>query len=251
MRYSPLAAFAFTSAVVALPAPQVNPGDGDSPAPMDTSVEFFTISSSSFIEEPIFTSFLPLTTTGVVVPIPNPSYTGTPVPFPTSFPVISTPTIPEDSASPTATASFTGVPPPASSLVSCGEAFYAPDQYTCYDDLLCPVLEGVPTLPCGDACYLSSLYVCNEGVLESMDEATATGAIPTPTISESLPTFTSEGPLSLSTGGNIISSSTFTGVISLSTGGNIIPSSTGSLPFPDSTVTGIFPSSTGASGADQ
>ncbi|RDW80949.1 glycogen debranching enzyme [Coleophoma crateriformis] len=46
-------------------------------------------------------------------------------------------------------------------LRPCGDAFYSPAKYTCYDsDFLCPVLAGTPTLRCGGDCYLPSMYSC-------------------------------------------------------------------------------------------
>ncbi|KUJ06406.1 glycogen debranching enzyme, partial [Mollisia scopiformis] len=47
------------------------------------------------------------------------------------------------------------------SLQACGDAYYYPSKYTCYDtNFLCPVLSGQPTLRCGPDCYLPSMYSC-------------------------------------------------------------------------------------------
>ena len=44
-------------------------------------------------------------------------------------------------------------------LQPCGEAWYLPSMYTCYDtNFLCPVINGTPTLRCGPDCYLTSMY---------------------------------------------------------------------------------------------
>ncbi|KAL8649818.1 MAG: hypothetical protein Q9226_005419 [Calogaya cf. arnoldii] len=60
--------------------------------------------------------------------------------------------------------------PVESGLYSCGSAYYAPEQYICYGNFLCPIVEDEPSLQCGDACYLESLYTCDQGVLVSLDE---------------------------------------------------------------------------------
>lgn len=44
-------------------------------------------------------------------------------------------------------------------LQPCGDAWYLPSMYTCYDtDFLCPVVDGTATLRCGPDCYLPSMY---------------------------------------------------------------------------------------------
>ncbi len=44
-------------------------------------------------------------------------------------------------------------------LQACGDAWYLPSMYTCYDtNFLCPVINGTPTLRCGPDCYLTSMY---------------------------------------------------------------------------------------------
>ncbi|KAL8750693.1 MAG: hypothetical protein Q9199_006903 [Rusavskia elegans] len=64
-----------------------------------------------------------------------------------------------------------GPAPVDSGLFPCGPAYYAPDQYICYGDFLCPILDGEPTLQCGGACYLETLYSCDEqGTLVSLSE---------------------------------------------------------------------------------
>lgn len=51
-------------------------------------------------------------------------------------------------------------------LKPCGDAYYYPSKYTCYDtDFLCPVLSEGPTLRCGPDCYLPSMYSCDNGHL--------------------------------------------------------------------------------------
>lgn len=45
------------------------------------------------------------------------------------------------------------------SLQLCGDVWYLPSMYTCYDtNFLCPVINGTPTLRCGPDCYLTSMY---------------------------------------------------------------------------------------------
>ncbi|KAE8447211.1 hypothetical protein EG329_011042 [Mollisiaceae sp. DMI_Dod_QoI] len=52
------------------------------------------------------------------------------------------------------------------SLRACGEAYYHPSKYTCYDtNFLCPVLSGQPTVKCGEDCYLPSMYSCTNNHL--------------------------------------------------------------------------------------
>ncbi|KAI4246410.1 MAG: hypothetical protein L6R42_009919, partial [Xanthoria sp. 1 TBL-2021] len=68
-----------------------------------------------------------------------------------------------------------GPAPVDSGVFPCGQAYYAPDQYICYGDFLCPILDGEPTLQCGGACYLESLYSCDEqGTLVSLFENNVT-----------------------------------------------------------------------------
>ncbi|KAI7475304.1 hypothetical protein KC357_g4958 [Hortaea werneckii] len=56
-----------------------------------------------------------------------------------------------------------------SSLVACGDAYYLPTRYTCYDgDFLCPIHDGEPTLRCGDACYNPRQYSCTHAKLTSV-----------------------------------------------------------------------------------
>ncbi|KAL2070164.1 hypothetical protein VTL71DRAFT_13190 [Oculimacula yallundae] len=51
-------------------------------------------------------------------------------------------------------------------LKACGDAFYSPSMYTCYDsDFLCPILDGRPTIRCGPDCYLPEMYSCSNGRL--------------------------------------------------------------------------------------
>ncbi|EMD00635.1 hypothetical protein BAUCODRAFT_62475 [Baudoinia panamericana UAMH 10762] len=72
------------------------------------------------------------------------------------------------------TAAAIAAPPPVDSrLQPCGNAYYLPTQYTCYDtDFLCPVLNGVPTLQCGPDCYNPSTYRCSNGRLVYQPPAT-------------------------------------------------------------------------------
>ncbi|KAL8845824.1 MAG: hypothetical protein Q9221_009044 [Calogaya cf. arnoldii] len=65
-----------------------------------------------------------------------------------------------------------GPAPVESGLYSCGSAYYAPDQYVCYGDFLCPIVGDETSIQCGDACYLESLYTCDQGTLVSLDQAT-------------------------------------------------------------------------------
>ncbi|KAJ6070117.1 hypothetical protein N7499_012004 [Penicillium canescens] len=44
--------------------------------------------------------------------------------------------------------------------LSCAGQSYDRNQYTCYSDLLCPVLDGIRTLRCAAQCYLESMYTC-------------------------------------------------------------------------------------------
>lgn len=48
---------------------------------------------------------------------------------------------------------------------ACGGSCYLPSQYTCYHGLLCPYVNGEATLRCGKACYLPEAYTCTNGVL--------------------------------------------------------------------------------------
>ncbi|KAK4552476.1 hypothetical protein LTR86_010319 [Recurvomyces mirabilis] len=57
-------------------------------------------------------------------------------------------------------------PPVDKNLKPCGDAYYLPSQYTCYDgDFLCPVSNGEPLLRCGGACYRPEMYSCSNGEL--------------------------------------------------------------------------------------
>ncbi|KAL3462391.1 hypothetical protein BJX64DRAFT_288512 [Aspergillus heterothallicus] len=48
----------------------------------------------------------------------------------------------------------------------CGQDCYLESMYTCFDEIkLCPVIEGEPTFPCGQDCYLPSQYRCVDAVL--------------------------------------------------------------------------------------
>merc|ERR1712093_15759 len=70
-------------------------------------------------------------------------------------------------------------------LQACGDAFYSPSEYTCYDsDFLCPVLDGEPTLRCGPDCYLPENYSCSEGRLVFAPSSADSGS---PTTSGSVP----------------------------------------------------------------
>ena len=58
------------------------------------------------------------------------------------------------------------VAPVDKNLRPCGEAYYLPSQYSCYNgDFLCPVLNGEALLRCGHACYRPEMYSCNDGGL--------------------------------------------------------------------------------------
>ncbi|KAI7595726.1 hypothetical protein KC343_g17277, partial [Hortaea werneckii] len=59
--------------------------------------------------------------------------------------------------------------PTDSNLIACGDAYYLPTQYICYDDgFLCPIQDGEPTLRCGDACYNPQQYSCTNAELTSI-----------------------------------------------------------------------------------
>lgn len=69
-------------------------------------------------------------------------------------------------------------PPVDPNLKPCGDAYYYPSKYTCYEgDFLCPVLDGVPTLKCGTACYLASMYSCANDELVYPPTSTSTPSI--------------------------------------------------------------------------
>ncbi|KAG5513630.1 hypothetical protein PMAC_000668 [Pneumocystis sp. 'macacae'] len=55
-------------------------------------------------------------------------------------------------------------------LIKCGEGFFDPAFYTCFDGLACPILGGVIYLRCGDACYSPKLYHCRNGGLHQGPE---------------------------------------------------------------------------------
>lgn len=65
----------------------------------------------------------------------------------------------------------------ADELKACGDAYYYPSRYTCYDgDFLCPILDNGPTLRCGPDCYLPSMYSCSDGHLVYPPTATSSAA---------------------------------------------------------------------------
>ncbi|KAL3436063.1 hypothetical protein BDV09DRAFT_165849 [Aspergillus tetrazonus] len=47
----------------------------------------------------------------------------------------------------------------------CGADCYVESQYTCFESKLCPILEGNATFPCGEDCYLPSEYRCVNSTL--------------------------------------------------------------------------------------
>ncbi|RDL30331.1 Glycogen debranching enzyme [Venustampulla echinocandica] len=54
------------------------------------------------------------------------------------------------------------------SLQQCGEQFYYPSNYTCFDgNFLCPIEDRTPTLKCGGGCYLPDRYSCQDNNLVS------------------------------------------------------------------------------------
>ena len=72
-------------------------------------------------------------------------------------------------------------PPPVDpNLKPCGDAYYFPTEYTCYDgNFLCPIENGEPLLQCGPACYKPEMYSCSNDQLvyppvSSAASATAT-----------------------------------------------------------------------------
>ncbi|KAI7498171.1 hypothetical protein KC367_g5276 [Hortaea werneckii] len=90
-----------------------------------------------------------------------------------------------------------------SSLVACGDAYFLPTQYTCYDGgFLCPIHDGEPTLRCGDACYNPRQYSCTHAKLTSvsteiLSTAPNISSIPTPRLNASSPAQCSEEPTTL------------------------------------------------------
>ncbi|KAJ5776566.1 uncharacterized protein N7511_001577 [Penicillium nucicola] len=79
----------------------------------------------------------------------------------------------------------------------CAAQCYLESLYTCYDERkLCPVVNGNPTLPCGDDCYLPSEYSCNESKLVQISHnnpeqsAGSTGSSASSTQSTSITTIT-------------------------------------------------------------
>ncbi|KAI7473559.1 hypothetical protein KC351_g11054 [Hortaea werneckii] len=93
--------------------------------------------------------------------------------------------------------------PTDSNLKACGDAYYLPAQYTCYDgSFLCPTQDGEPTLRCGSACYNPRQYSCTNAKLTSL----STGVPPTapynnsstiPRLNASSPAECSEEPTTL------------------------------------------------------
>ncbi|KAL8677799.1 MAG: hypothetical protein Q9186_005806 [Xanthomendoza sp. 1 TL-2023] len=61
-------------------------------------------------------------------------------------------------------------------LLACGEAFYDPLGYTCYNTFLCPIIDGTPTLQCGEACYLPALYSCADNTLQTLNNGTGSSS---------------------------------------------------------------------------
>ncbi|KAL8876690.1 MAG: hypothetical protein Q9198_005157, partial [Flavoplaca austrocitrina] len=171
MRYSSVVALALASAVVALPTPQDASTQDPSLAPQDSgSVSNSTSSSSDFSSSgEIAGDFFDMGPT---------TESGTPA---TGTETETEPTAPEsDGASGSPPADGTSTTP-AEGLEPCGEAFYSPEQYTCYDTFLCPIIDGTATLQCGDACYLESLYTCVDDVLQTLNGTAGgdtTGVIP-------------------------------------------------------------------------
>ncbi|KAI7000149.1 hypothetical protein KC360_g788 [Hortaea werneckii] len=90
-----------------------------------------------------------------------------------------------------------------SSLAACGDAYYLPTRYICYDgDFLCPIHDGEPTLRCGDACYNPRQYSCTHAKLASVSiEAPSTApnisSGTTPRLNASSPAQCSEEPTTL------------------------------------------------------
>ncbi|KAK0387669.1 hypothetical protein NLU13_3914 [Sarocladium strictum] len=51
-------------------------------------------------------------------------------------------------------------------LKRCGDAWYSPSEYACYDNKqLCPVIDGEATRICGHDCYAPVNYDCDDGAL--------------------------------------------------------------------------------------
>jgi hypothetical protein len=95
-------------------------------------------------------------------------------------------------------------PPPSNpALHPCGDAWYLPSQYTCYDgDLLCPILDGNATLRCGPACYYPSMYGCSNRELIQLTKFSAissasASATPSTTSSTSSAAACTETPVTL------------------------------------------------------
>ncbi|KAL8922144.1 MAG: hypothetical protein Q9208_005339 [Pyrenodesmia sp. 3 TL-2023] len=239
MRYLSFAALALVSAAVALPKPQESfsevesQGDGTAPIDSSSSGDVSNVDDSSIPTpdnlDPIFEAQTTNVATNTPVPFPNtPTYTIPEGVFPTAggvFPTGSGGIFPTGAPFPSGTGS-----PSAFGLLPCGPSYYAPDQYICYADFLCPILDGTPTLRCSSACYLESLYTCDEGALVSLSEGE------TIAVSGSLPS---------QTGGDLFGPipTTFAGVEPITT---TLPISTGGLGFyPNATTTGFVGTGTG------
>ncbi|EEB05645.1 endo-1,3-beta-glucanase Eng1 [Schizosaccharomyces japonicus yFS275] len=63
---------------------------------------------------------------------------------------------------PTPTATATSTVP---TIGMCGDAYYSTESYTCYGNVLCPIIDGKALEVCGIACYDTGAYSCNEGRL--------------------------------------------------------------------------------------
>ncbi|KAL9602756.1 MAG: hypothetical protein Q9219_001599 [cf. Caloplaca sp. 3 TL-2023] len=262
MHFSYLAALAVASSVIALPAPQAGPDEGDGTISEPSDIETATNAGSTGAPAASATSAGDsFTLTGEDI---FPTATGEPAVsstgsmpsgvFPTSIPT-SSPSTPD--------------------LQECGSALYSEDEYTCYDGFLCPVVDGTPTVQCGDACYLSSLYSCEDGALVSSSDPAASGVAPSGTggggdftlvtqSGDSVPTAT-ENPDPIITGIDVLptaTGSTIEDVLPTATGESSATSTGGSsatgndAPFPtatgDSIPSGmgdIFPTATGDSSA--
>ncbi|KAG4305280.1 hypothetical protein PORY_001450 [Pneumocystis oryctolagi] len=50
-------------------------------------------------------------------------------------------------------------------MIRCGSGLFDPALYTCFGNLACPILGGIPYLRCGPSCYSPLLYHCKDGIL--------------------------------------------------------------------------------------
>ncbi|KAL8786442.1 MAG: hypothetical protein Q9213_002758 [Squamulea squamosa] len=208
MHYSSIVTLALVSAVIAVPTPQ-DSGVGDTAGSGGAQADQIANGKSG----PINTDF----SAAGDGPLPTAVDTAT-----ASSTGVETTTSVDDSTISTPAATGSGAVP--TGLLPCGEAFYSPDQYTCYETFLCPIIDGTPTRQCGDACYLESLYTCVDDVLQSINATSGTGTGETPTTTTSPDTTTTDtGAMPTTTG---------TGSDTTTTGPDTTTADTGATPSP-------------------